>query len=88
MVGGFDRKDPNKAKDLIVMMLTATQTLLFIPPIEQRPTLTLKPVASPRTCLRDKKKRTLQIPQITGKTDRIGSYGAYRYKLLTYLNLN
>jgi hypothetical protein len=41
MVRGFDRKDPNRAKDLIVMMLNATQTLLSILPIEKRPTLTL-----------------------------------------------
>jgi hypothetical protein len=32
MVGGFDRKDPNRAKDLIVMILTARQSPLVIPP--------------------------------------------------------
>jgi hypothetical protein len=41
MVGGFPWKDLYRAKDLIVMMLTATQTLLFIPPVKQRLTLTL-----------------------------------------------
>jgi hypothetical protein len=31
MVGSFDQKDPNRAKCLIVMILTARSSSLFIP---------------------------------------------------------
>jgi hypothetical protein len=56
MVGGFDRKDPKRAKDLILMLVTARPSPLFILPIEQRPTLTLNLSLILKTCLRDKTK--------------------------------
>jgi hypothetical protein len=48
MVGGFDRKDLNRGKDMVVMILTARPSL-FIPPGRTKTDAYTKLVASPKT---------------------------------------